>query len=128
MIRCYCSVTQYGDPQTRTSANGNSFTTAKLRADGAGGAAVWVSLIGFAEVGERLASLQQGAALSVSGRAEVSAWINRDGEAAGGLSVVVDELATLRGKPKPRSPKPKQQQPEAAGAEIPFDDMGDWQP
>lgn len=68
------------------------------------------------------------AALSVSGRIEVSAWINRDGEACGGLSLVVDELATLRGKPKPRTPRPKQQQPEAAGAGVPFDDYENWQP
>lgn len=118
MIRALCTGTLYGTPQVRISANGNRFTTAKLRADGKDGAAVWVSLIGFAEVGERLATLQQGTVLSVSGRAEVSAWINRDGEAAGGLSLVVDEVATLRGKPKPRTPKARQ--PEAAGAG--FDD------
>mgnify|MGYP000918858041 CR=1 FL=1 len=122
MIRALCTGTLYGDPQTRTSANGKPFTVAKLRADSKDGAAVWCSMIAFGEVGERLASLQQGAALSVSGRIEVSAWINRDGEAAGGLSMMVDELATLKGKPKPRTPKPRQ--PETAGAG--FDDLGDW--
>ncbi len=118
MIRCLCIGTLYGEPQARTSAAGNTFAIAKLRADGKDGSSVWCSLIAFGEQGERLASLQQGAALSVSGRAEVSAWINRDGEAAGGLSVVVDELVALKGKPKPRTPKPRQ--PEAAGAG--FDD------
>ena len=128
MIRALATGTLYGDPQTRTSASGKDFTTAKLRADGKDGTAVWCSLIAFGDLAERLASMKDRAALSVSGRIEVSAWINRDGEACGGLSLVVDELATLRGKPKPRTPKPKQPQPEAAGAGVPFDDMGDWQP
>ena len=128
MIRALATGTLYGDPQTRTSASGKDFTTAKLRADGKDGTAVWCSLIAFGDLAERLASMKDRAALSVSGRIEVSAWINRDGEACGGLSLVVDELATLRGKPKPRTPKPKQQQPEAAGDGVPFDDMGDWQP
>ena len=128
MIRALATGTLYGDPQTRTSANGKPFTVAK------DGAAVWCSLIAFGDLAERLASMKDRAALSVSGRIEVSAWINRDGEACGGLSLVVDELATLRGKPKPRNEgepprrRDRARQPEAAGAGVPFDDMGDWQP
>ena len=122
MIRALITGKLYGSPQSRTSAAGKAYTTAKLKADGKDGSSVWCSLIGFGEQAERLASLQQGAALSVSGRIEVSAWINRDGEATGGLSMMVDELATLKGKPKPRTPKPRQ--PETAGAG--FDDLGDW--
>lgn len=124
MIRALCTGTLYGSPQTRTSAAGKAYTTAKLRADGKDGIAVWCSLIAFGEQAERLAALKEGAALSVSGRCEVSAWLNRDGEAQGGLSLVVDELAALKGKPKPRTPKPRQ--PEAAGAG--FDDYENWQP
>ena len=105
MIRVLATGTLYAAAQARTSAAGKPFTTAKLRADGKDGVFVWCSLIAFGEQGERLAALKEGAALSVSGRCEVSAWINRDGEAAGGLSLVIDELATLRGKPKPRAPR-----------------------
>lgn len=122
MIRALATGTLYGDPQTRTSASGKDFTTAKLRADGKDGAAVWCSLIAFGDLAERLASMKDRAALSVSGRCEVSAWINRDGEAAGGLSLVVDELATLKGRPRP----PRPRQPEAAGGG--FDDYENWQP
>lgn len=124
MIRALCTGTLYGSPQARTSAAGKAFSIAKLKADGKDGAITWCSLIGFGEIGERLAALKEGAALSVSGRCEVSAWINRDGEAAGGLSMVVDELAALKGKPKPRTPKPRQ--PETAGAG--FDDYENWRP
>ena len=105
MIRCLATGTLYNAPQARTSAAGKPYTTAKLRADGKDGSSVWCSLIGFGEIGERLATLKEGAAVAVSGRCEVSAWLNRDGEATGGLSVVIDELATLKGRPRPR-PEP----------------------
>ncbi len=128
MIRCLATGVLYNAPQSRTSAAGKPYVTGKLKADAKDGAITWCSLIAFGEQAERLAALKEGSAVAVSGRCEVSVWTNRDGDACGGLSMVVDEIATLRGKPKPRSPKPKQQQPEAAGAEITFDDMGDWQP
>ncbi len=126
MIRCLCTGTLHDTPQARTSQAGKHFVTAKVKADDKNGVWIWISVIAFGEVGERLATLKQGDALSISGRVEVSAWLGKDGEPKAGLSLVVDELATLKGKPKPRTPKPRQ--PEAAGAEIPFDDMGDWQP
>jgi single-strand DNA-binding protein len=122
MIRALITGTLYGSPQARTSAASKAYVTGKLRADAKDGAITWCSLIAFGEQAERLAALKEGAALSVSGRCEVSAWINRDGEAAGGLSVVVDELATLKGRPRP----PRPRQPEAAAAG--FDDAGGWRP
>ena len=122
MIRALATGTLYGSPQTRTSAAGKPYVTGKLRADAKDGSGVWCSLIAFGEVGERLATLPQGAAVAVSGRCEVSAWINREGEAAGGLSLVVDELATLKGRPRP--PRPRQPEASAAG----FDDMEGWRP
>ena len=117
MIRALVSGTLHGDPQTRTSRGGQSFTTGKLRADGGDGNMVWCSLIAFGQEGERLATLKAGAALSVSGRAKVTAWAGKDGSPAGGLSVVADEVATLRGRPKPQ-----QDRRQAAGT----GDAGGW--
>lgn len=130
MIRALVSGTLYEKPQARTSQAGKPFTTAKVRADGKDGATVWCSLIAFGEQAERLATLQQGAALSVSGRAEVSAWSDKSGEPKAGLSLVVEELATLKAKPKPRDeghqqPRRSARQPAPAGE---FDDMDEWQP
>lgn len=68
MIRCLVTGRLHDMPQARTSANGNPFSTAKLRADGKDGATVWTSIIAFGELAERLATLPAGAALSVSGR------------------------------------------------------------
>ena len=101
MIRALVSGTLHGDPQTRVSRGGQSFTTGKLRADTGDGATVWCSLIAFGQEGERLALLKAGQALSVSGRAKLSSWLGKSGEPAGGLSLTIDELVTLRGKPKP---------------------------
>ena len=103
MIRAMVSGTLHGDPQTRTSQSGKPYCTGKLKADSGDGATVWVSLIAFGQEGERLATLKAGQALSVSGRCKLSAWLGKDGSPAGGLDVTVDEVATLRGRPKPPS-------------------------
>lgn len=116
MIRALCSGTLHADPVARTSATGNQFVTAKIRADGKDGNATWCSLIAFGDVGERLATLKAGASLSVSGRCELSAWLSRDGEAKAGLSIVADEIVTLRGQPKSKPSTHK------AVDAIPFDD------
>jgi single-stranded DNA-binding protein len=74
-----------------------------MKADTGDGNMVWCSVIGFGDVGERLATLKSGAAISVSGRAKLSSWLGKDGSPAAGLDVTVDEVATLRGRPKPPS-------------------------
>ena len=120
MVRVLASGTLHDAPQARTSANGNPYTTAKLRADSKE-ATTWCSLIAFGEAADRLATLKAGAALSVSGRAEVSAWLDKQGEPRGSLSIVVDELVTLRAKPRPqegeRRPTPRRQAQTNATAE-----------
>ena len=138
MIRVLLTGTLYGEPLARTSANGKPFVTAKLRADGKDGVQLWCSIIAFGEQAERLATLKPNAALAVAGRAEVSAWTGKDGMPAAGLSLVVDELATLKGKPKPQdtaqaAQRPHTQhrtarQPEPADAGMPFDDLNGWRP
>ncbi|HOW76628.1 MAG TPA: single-stranded DNA-binding protein [Candidatus Competibacteraceae bacterium] len=103
MIRCLITGNLFGDPQARTSQAGKPFTTAKVRADGKDGNAVWVSLVAFNELAERLAGMKANNAVAVSGKLEVSAYTAKSGEPAAGLSIIVDELATLKAKPKPNS-------------------------
>ncbi len=100
MIRALLTGTLHSDPESRTSKTGNPYCTARMKADASDGTAVWCSLIAFGDVADRLASLKAGQALSVSGRAKLSAWLGKSGEPAAGLDLVVDELITLRGKPK----------------------------
>ena len=110
MIRAMVSGVLYGRPQARTSQAGKPFVTAKVRADGKNGESVWCSIIAFGEIADRLLTLADGAALSISGRAEVNAWLDKAGEPRAGLSLVADELATLKGKPRP-APVEAQGQP-----------------
>lgn len=101
MIRALVTGTLYGAPQARTSQAGKQFVTAKIRADGKDGATVWCSIIAFDGLADRLLALADGAALSVSGRAEVNGWLDKAGAPKAGLSLVADELATLKSKPRP---------------------------
>ncbi len=103
MIRALLTGTLHADPQTRTSQSGKPYCTGKLKADGGDGNMVWCSLIAFGQEGERLATLKAGQAISVSGRAKLSSWLGKDGSPAAGLSLVVDEVAALRGKPRHRT-------------------------
>ena len=102
MIRALITGSLYGQPQARTSQAGKRFVTAKVKADGKDGAVVWCSVIAFGEQADRLMTLADGAALAVSGRAEVNGWIDKQGEPRAGLSLVADDIATLKGKPKPQ--------------------------
>ncbi|MBZ4192715.1 MAG: single-stranded DNA-binding protein [Candidatus Contendobacter sp.] len=111
----------YGDPQARTSKSGSQFATAKVKADGKDGAVLWISIVAFNEVAERLLALKANNAVALSGKLEVSAYTAKDGSPAAGLSVVCDELAALKAKPRPRpvvAPAPV-----AAGFN---DDLPDW--
>lgn len=137
MIRALIIGSLYGNPQARTSQAGKQYVTAKVRADGKNGESVWCSIIAFGERADRLMTLADGAALAVSGKAEVNGWLDKSGEPKAGLSLVVDEVATLKGKPRPPQgtgdapnarqgadttsrPRRAQQAPVAAGAD--FDD------
>ncbi len=103
MIRAMVSGTLHADPESRTSKTGKPYCTARLKADSGDNNTVWCSLIAFGQEGERLATLKAGQALSVSGRAKLSAWLSKDGQPSAGLDLTIDELATLRGRPKPPS-------------------------
>jgi single-stranded DNA-binding protein len=140
MIRALITGSLYGDPTARTSQAGKQFVTAKIRADGKDGASVWCSIIAFGDIADRLMTLGNGAALAVSGKAEVNGWLDKSGEPKAGFSLVVDEVATLKGKPRPpqgeRSDAPSRQgeahrsqrakrQPVGAGAGF-DDDLPDF--
>ncbi len=114
MIRVLLTGTLHGDPVQRTGQSGKPFTTGKLRADDGSGNAVWASFIAFGEDGERIAGMKDGAALAVSGRAALKVFEGKHGHQAS-LDVTVDQVATLKAKPRPK----REQQP---GGE-PFADL-----
>ena len=105
MIRALLTGTLYEIPVTRMGKTGKPFTTAKLKADTVNGS-IWCSLVAFGEQGEALAEQCANAAISIAGRATPTAWIDKTGEAKAGLDVVVDQIATLRTKPRPKVVEP----------------------
>ena len=121
--RALITGTLYGDPQARTSQAGKSFTTAKIRADGKDGAVLWISVVAFGDLAERLLTMRANNALALSGKLEVSAYTAKDGTPAAGLSVVADELAALKAKPRPKAEPAQAQQPVIA---VLDDDLPDW--
>ena len=123
MIRALLTGQLYGPPQARTSKSGSTFATAKVRADGKDGSTLWVSIIAFNDLADRLLTLKANAAVALSGKLEVSAYTAKDGTPAAGLSVVCDELATLKAKPRPKAAPAQAQQPVIAGFD---DDLPDW--
>lgn len=107
MIRALVTGVLHCTPERRIGKTGKPFTTGKLRADGKDGSTIWCSLLAFDEQADALAEQKANAAISVSGRATPTAWLSKAGEPQAGLDVVVDQLAALRTKPKPRtSPAP----------------------
>jgi len=132
-LRILASGVLYRDPEARVSATGKAYTVAKLRVDTSDGM-VWCSLIAFAETGEKLAMLKAGASLSVSGRATLSVWMNKNNEPAAGVGVVCDGLLVLEAKPRPKGDRPPGESPrhrhlpEATGtAPDDFDDdLAEW--
>ena len=126
MIRILITGKLHDEPQARTSANGNTFAVAKMKADDKGGAWVWVSVIAFGDEAQRLLAMNAGDAVAIGGRAELKAWVDKEGNARPDVSVVADEIATLKGRPrppKPHQPKaPRKQVSASTDAGIPFDD------
>lgn len=77
MIRCLVTGRLHDTPQARTSATGNTFAIAKLKADDKNGAWVWVSVIAFGQEAERLLTLKQGDAVAIGGRAESGGMVGQ---------------------------------------------------
>ena len=121
MIRALLTGILYGEPQARTSKTGSTFATAKVKTDGKDGVVLWISIVAFNDLADRLLTLKANNAVALSGKLEVSAYTAKDGSPAAGLSVVCDELAALKAKPRPKAePTPA---PVAAGFD---DDLPDW--
>lgn len=113
--------TLHGDPVQRTGQSGKPFTTGKMRADDGGGNAVWASFIAFGNEGERIAGMKDGVALAISGRGVLKVFEGKHGHQAS-MDVTVDQVATLKAKPRPK----REQQPGGDPfADLPgADDLG----
>lgn len=83
------------NPEVRTGPSGRPYTRARLLCPSEGGdVAMW--MIAFGTVGEELATVPAGVAISVAGRFKLAAWTGRDGTQKTGLSVTVDAILYAR--------------------------------
>ena len=117
------------DPQARQGTKG-PFATAAIRTSGDD--AIIVSAIAFNEYGERLLEFVKGDAIAVSGKAKLNTWTGRDGVEKHGVSILVEQSASA--KPKPRAAKLRRkdagpwkypEHPRAAGPDLPEDRVDD---
>ena len=121
MIRVLLTGTLYGDPVKRHGQGGKAFVTGKLKADDGSETTVWASFITFGEEAERISRLKDGAALSISGRATLKVFEGKRGHQVA-LDVVAEQVAALKGKPRPRRGSRPDKEP---FADLPgCDDLG----
>jgi len=83
------------DPQRRQGSKA-TFATGTLRVDAGGGETFFLSIIAFGETAEHLLEFSAHDALSVSGKARPTSWTNGGGEERRGLSLTVEQIASLK--------------------------------
>ncbi|MCM0083957.1 single-stranded DNA-binding protein [Geomonas sp. Red32] len=96
-MRVLTTGTLHDSPTQRTSTNGNTFVTAKLR-DDTSTPVVWFNLVAFGEIADLLAGQPKGASIAISGKATVTVYAPSEGDARPNISITVDQLATLKGQ------------------------------
>ncbi len=131
MLAALASGNLIADPQRRSGAKG-AFATALMRVATSDGSQL-VSAIAFGDAAEQLLALTKGAAVAISGRANINTWTDRSGAEKNGLGIVVDQIATIRPRRRPdaapnHAPYAAQRRPAAKPSELtmandPVDDL-----
>ena len=83
------------DPQRRQGPKA-SFAAGTLRVETGAGEVLFLSIIAFGETAEHLLEFSARDALSVSGKARPTTWMNGGGEERRGLSLTVEQIASLK--------------------------------
>ncbi len=119
-IRALVIGTLHGEPKLCTSKQGRAYATAKMKADGKDGAVCWCSVIVFdEEQAERLAGLNSGDSVAVSGSASMSIWKDKVW-----FELKADGVLPL--KKSKRKRRPDKEPPPASTRGEPFDDLDEW--
>lgn len=87
------------------------------------------STIAFGAVGDRLIQCRSG---SVSGRARLTSWTSADGQQRHGLSIVVEQIVTVRPHPRtstsPTAYRPERRDSDSGDLPPPSDRLDDLWP
>lgn len=85
----------HGQPAERTGANGKPFVTAKVRAAGGDGEALFVNVITFSRsVGDALLALGDGDSVALSGTLTPKVWTDKQGATRPALDMVAHAVLT----------------------------------
>ena len=114
MIRSLAIGRIHGKPLSKVAPSGRRYCTATLIADNQP-EPVSINLIAFEEMGDQLAAHAAHAHIGITGRSELTAFLDKNGIAVGSLRIVVDSLIALekptrRKSPWPYAPKMKPRQ------------------
>lgn len=101
----------HGAPTQRTSKNGNTFTTAKVRVP-TGDNSIFCNIIAFDDGAQAaLLALDTGEAVSLAGSLKVDVWQAKDGTTRPSLDMTASQVLTIYSITKKR----KAMQPEQVG-------------
>lgn len=101
MIRAILNGRLAADPQQKVSkASGKPFVSARIRVDQDGDRALYAAVLAFADAADRLAGLKVGDAIAASGVLKVEVWAPQQGEPRPNLTLLCDELLSVRRKPR----------------------------
>lgn len=128
MIDALVAGKMYGTPIERTSKNGNTYVTAKVRAPTRDGEAQFVNIVAFAaSVVAALLVLDDGDAVALAGELSAKAYSSKEGEPKPSLELLAQHVLTefqvtrKRQAAKPtREPEPAR--PETSAGERELDD------
>ena len=94
MIDCLISGKLHGQPTQRTSKNGNSFTTAKVRVP-TGEESTFCNVIAFDQgTQDALLALAAGEAVALAGELKVGTWTDKNGVTRPSLDLVASKALT----------------------------------
>jgi len=85
----------YGNPQSRTSKNGNAFAIAKVRTPMTNGESAFVNVIAFSDTAKTaLLALSEGDSVAIAGELKVSTYTDKEGTARPSLDLTAHAVLT----------------------------------
>lgn len=117
--------TLHGAPKTRTSQNGNPYTTAVVRAACRDGTTIFVSVITFSRTaGAALQALNDGDAVALAGELTPKVYVPQSGEPRPSLDLLAHQVMTAYHVGRKRKTVADQEnQQQGSRGEPPFDDV-----
>ncbi len=105
MMQLHASGRLVRDPAQKTSANGRPYVHALMTAGSGEGETLITLMIFDTELGNLLATLRKGDSVSAMGSGSVRGYLDKDGQPAAGVTLMVNRLIAMSDRqaaPRPR--------------------------